>query len=66
MKTYTVLYFDPDMSVLDAPLGFTCMANNVDHAEEQCENAYPQAEIVWVSTENSLEKALDEYWEWAM
>jgi len=32
---------------------FTCMADDVDHAEEQCRDAYPNCEIshIWVTEE---------------
>lgn len=49
MKNYVVLYRRNDIqSVGESPFGFQCYAENVDHAEEQCLNADPDADIVWV------------------
>jgi hypothetical protein len=49
MKNYIVLYRDEKiMSPLDEPFGFQCYAEDADHAEEQCLNAYPEVDIVWV------------------
>lgn len=48
MKEYIVLYRDSYISVLESPLCFLCVADDVDHAEEQTINAYPDACIVWV------------------
>ena len=49
LKNYVVLYRDgTSMAALDQPLGFQCYAEDSNHAEEQCENAYPDCEIVWV------------------
>jgi len=51
MKNFVVLYRDESiMSPLDSPFGFQCWAEDVDHAEEQCLNAYPGVDIVWAWT----------------
>jgi hypothetical protein len=63
MKEYIVLYRQEEvMTVLDAPFGFACWADDADHAEEQCLNAYPDADIVWVWEGDSMQDALDDYW----
>lgn len=63
MKTYTVLYrIDSIMSVVDAPLGFICQADDTEHAEEQCLNAYPDCDVVWVWEGDSLQDAWADYW----
>ena len=63
MKKYIVLYRREEvMTVLDAPFGFACWADDADHAEEQCLNAYPDADIVWVWEGDSMQDALDDYW----
>lgn len=63
MNDYTVLYrIESIMSPLDAPFGFICAADDADHAEEQCENAYPDAAVVWVSEADSYAAALDDYY----
>jgi hypothetical protein len=48
MKDFIVLYRTEYLAALDHPSGFACKAEDVDHAEEQCENAYPDCDIVWV------------------
>jgi len=48
MNNYVVLYRTKDQAPLEAPMGFQCDADDSDHAEEQCENAYPDAFVVWV------------------
>ena len=63
MKEYIVLYRQEEvMTVLDAPFGFACWADDADHSEEQCLNAYPDADIVWVWEGDSMQDALDDYW----
>ena len=63
MYPYIVLYrIESIMSVLDAPFGFRCLAENSDQAEEQCLNAYPDCAVVWVEVGESYEKALQSYW----
>lgn len=49
MNPYTVVFTLQDDPI---PLweGFNCRADDPDHAEEQCFNAYPNASIVWVNT----------------
>jgi hypothetical protein len=67
MKNYVVLYRDEKvMSPLDAPFGFQCFAENADHAEEQCENAYPNSDIVWLWEGKEgvgMQPALDDYYQ---
>lgn len=49
MKNYIVLYRDEKiMCDGDDPFGFQCYADDADHAEEQCLNAYPGVDVVWV------------------
>jgi len=63
MNKFIVLYrIEAIMSPLEHPFGFECFADNSDHAEEQCINAYPDCEVVWVSGCKDLEAALYEYW----
>ncbi len=66
LKNYVVLYrIESIMTPLDAPFGFQCYAEDSDHAEEQCLNAYGDCDVVWVheSTEGTgMNQALDEYW----
>jgi hypothetical protein len=63
MKKYIVLYrIESIMSPLDAPFGFICDAENTDHAEEQCTNAYPNCDVVWVVLGDNYTDALSVYW----
>lgn len=62
MKHFTVLYRNKNLTELESPFGFDCMAQNSDQAEEQCLNNQPDADIVWV-TEGDYEAALDEYYD---
>jgi hypothetical protein len=61
METYIVLYRDEGMIFLDEPLGFMCEAEDVDHAEEQCRDAYPNCETVWVYKGDDMAQALSDY-----
>jgi hypothetical protein len=66
MNNYIVLYrIEEIMSPLDAPFGFQCYADDTNHAEEQCINAYPDADIVWVWLGEEgigMGAALNDYW----
>lgn len=66
MKTWLVLYFihDPEnpLASIRKPDAFRCQADDYDHAEEQCMNAYPDADIVWLHEGDSIEDALYDYW----
>jgi hypothetical protein len=62
LKFCTVLYrIESTQGVLDAPFGFECQAEDADHAEEQCLNAYPNCDVVWVY-EGKYQDALNDYW----
>lgn len=62
MKKFTVLYQNPELPLAAPPLHFHCDAEDGDHAEEQCENAYPQSTIAWVAQTDDLQEALNEYY----
>jgi hypothetical protein len=65
LSNYVVLYREPEMFPLDAPLGFQCWADNAGHAEEQCINSYPDCDVVWVweGPEGvGMQPALNDYW----
>lgn len=66
LSNYVVLYrIKSIMCELDEPFGFQCYAENTDHAEEQCLNAYPDSEIVWawIGPEGvGMRPALDDYY----
>lgn len=48
LRNYVVLFRNSEANPLDQPFGFQCWAENGDHAEEQCINAYPDCDVVWV------------------
>jgi hypothetical protein len=66
LKNFVILYrMESTMSPLDAPLAFQCQAEDTDHAEEQCENAYPGCAIVWAWQGPGgvgVQPALDDYY----
>jgi hypothetical protein len=66
LKNYVVLYrIESIMTPLDAPFGFQCYAEDSDHAEEQCLNAYGDCDVVWVHQSNpdvGMSEALTDYW----
>lgn len=63
MKTYVVLYrIESIMSPLDEPFGFICQAEDTDHAEEQCINAYPDCAVVWIDEGEDCLLALENYY----
>lgn len=62
LKTYIVLYRTAYSPPLEPPFGFRCDAEDTDHAEEQCFNAYPDCDIVWAWLGDTYQDALDDYW----
>ena len=62
MNTYIVLYREEGSPPLDAPMGFRCEADDPDRAEEQCRDAYPECDVVWVAQTSSLDFALGDYY----
>lgn len=62
-RSYVVLYRREDiMAPADPPFAFKCMAEDTDHAEEQCLNAEPDADIVWVVQTEHVQSAYYDYW----
>ena len=61
LEPWVVLYRDADAPPLEEPLAFTCMAESIGHAEEQCVNAYPGCSIVW-SSKGASPTATREAW----
>jgi hypothetical protein len=58
---YIVLYRDTGTNAFAAPLAFKCEADDGDHAEEQCQDANPDSEVVWVHQSDDVQAALDDY-----
>ncbi len=65
MNHYIVLYRIKNMCPADGPLGFRCYADDDDHAEDQCLDAYPEADVVWVSDRMAMQDALQDYFTFA-
>lgn len=63
MRKMTVVYRDNDSLPFSSPLFFVCDADDTEHAEEQCENAYPQCEILWIAEGDDVIKALQQYYD---
>jgi hypothetical protein len=68
MQSYIVLYYDgvptaPGDSPFstERPFSFACIADDSEHAEEQCLNAEPEANIVWVLQTNDAHQAYEDY-----
>jgi hypothetical protein len=68
MKEYIVLYrIEKIMAPTDGPFGFACHADDEDHADEQCINAYPDADVVWVYEGSVMAKAWADYFQtWSL
>lgn len=62
LHKYVVIYREFDAGIFDAPLLFKCDAENADHAEEQCSNAYPDADVLWVFDGDDIDAALTDYY----
>lgn len=62
LKEYCVLYrIESIMSPADVPFGFLCHAEDTDHAEEQCLNAYPDCDVMWVGEGWDYHQHLNEF-----
>jgi hypothetical protein len=44
------------------PFAFICEADDTDHAEEQCRDAEPDADILWVVETNDVDVAKSDYY----
>lgn len=51
MKTYICSYNDNDTPNHESEV-FVCQADDIDHAREQCQNAYPTAFIAEIYLES--------------
>jgi hypothetical protein len=58
---WAVLYRAATAPAVSPPECFLCQAEDGDHADEQCRNAYPGCEILW-SYLGDAEGAYEEYW----
>lgn len=67
LKPYVILFNEPDAfssheddDIFTAE-AFTCQAEDQEHAVEQCENAYPECEILWVHQGGQLDKEVSDF-----
>lgn len=58
---FVVLYRPTKEDWLATPEGFLCSADDPDHAEEQCINAYPDADVLGVYEGHDFDQALHDY-----
>jgi hypothetical protein len=63
MKPYAVIFREPNAHPLDEPEVFLCQADDHEHAEEQAENSYPNAVILWISEGSNHSAALSNYYD---
>lgn len=47
LSPFTVIYVERSNEVGWGV--FNCWAEDSDHAQEQCENAYPDVDVIWVN-----------------
>jgi hypothetical protein len=60
LKQYLALYVEREHPL--EVMGFLCQAEDIEHAEEQCLDAYPTADVVWVEEGTDVEGATKRYW----
>jgi hypothetical protein len=61
MNGFTVLYREMDGTGFETPSAFVCLADNSDHAEEQCLNAYPGCDVLSVEDTDDSNEAFERY-----
>jgi UDP-2,3-diacylglucosamine pyrophosphatase LpxH len=61
LASHVVLFFDDGNDDDELPLGFICKAEDTEHAEEQCHDAYPGCDVVFVHRGDTVDEALTEY-----
>lgn len=67
LETWFVVYRDPAGITLPHVLDvFTCQAESYDHAEEQAENAYPSADILWITNQDQTSNAIEAVTDWEL
>lgn len=61
LHNFIVLFRDVGDGPVSTPLVFHCQADDGDHAEEQCVDAYPDCNVVWVYRGDDWQAAFDEW-----
>ena len=62
MKFYIVLFKNNTLLPADPPLVFRCQAEDTEHAAEQCIDAYPLCDIVWMVETKDVDAAYSNYY----
>lgn len=62
MTVFHVLYREDSIPALAPPEAFRAEADDSDHAEEQCTNAYPGCEVLWVVETDDPDEARRKWW----
>lgn len=62
-NNYWIVYNEPSKVEMSLKhwLVFNCLAENIDHAKEQCMDAYPKCSILWVKQCQDHNQAINEY-----
>ena len=63
LKPYVVLYREHAALFTETPMAFICQAEDGDHAEEQCQDAVPDMEVLWVVETDNVDAAYKDYWD---
>ena len=61
LQRWAVLYRDHDSGPVGPPECFMAWAEDSEHAEEQCADAYPLCEVLWTFQGDAAEAYAD-YW----
>jgi hypothetical protein len=62
LHDFVVLYREREALPYDPPLAFACQAEDADHAEEQCQDAEPEARVAWIVQTHDPEVAIADYY----
>jgi hypothetical protein len=62
LDPWIVLYRDSQTPPITPPEAFACRAEDGDHAEEQCLNAYPGCDVLWTAL-GTADDAYAEYFD---
>lgn len=60
LKSYLALYVEREYPL--EVMAFLCQAEDTDHVEEQCLDAYPSANVLWVEEGMDIDGAVQRYW----
>ena len=60
LKTYFVIYRDSEAMPLDVDI-FECQAIDYEHACDQCQDAYPEADVLWADCGKTAKDVMDQW-----